>query len=166
MKVNMTKKSKIAIGLVIALLMVTTVAAVNVISNTWTSPKVYVTALPCVISSTWTTDQSRLLGIPFEFDVSIHNPNAAGSFTGVMMYVNVYGTNDPTHVWLQYWDATAATPSWKNITLTATEGHLSNTAWGPAGGFPIAAGQTITNYFRFSASVAGTYYGDLQAYIP
>jgi len=165
MKMNMTKKSKIAIGLAIALFMVTTVAAITAISNTWYSPTVYVSASPCVISSTWTDTKYILLGIPFEFDVSIYNPNAAGSFAGVMMYVNIYGTNDPAHVSLQYWDATAATPSWKNIVLTVNGDHLS-VVWGPVGGFPIVAGQTITNYFKFSASVVGAYSGDLYAGIP
>jgi len=172
MKVNMTKKSKIAIGLVIALLMVTTVAAITAISTTWISPYITVSPLLLSLSSDLTADTTVQPEVAFGYTMILENPNTAYSYTGVHVMVEIRDVSGdhlifPADVTVEYYDEFPSpsypTPSytWKTITFTPGADYAFIFHDWAAYGFTMPPG-AVTMHFRATYHTLGIY--QAQAY--
>lgn len=168
MKMNMTKKSKIAIGLVIALLMVTTVAAAwtTIISNTWTSHYITVSPLLLSLSSDLTEDKAIQPEVPMEYTMTLVNPNAAYSYTGVHVIVEIRDVSDNkilvSDVTVAYWDPTSSPAKW--ITKIFTQGDASYIYYDWSGGTPfVMPPVSITILFSVTYHTPGIYQGTAYA---
>jgi hypothetical protein len=170
MKMNMTKKSKIAIGLVIALLMVTTVvAALTQISDTWTSPRITVSPLLLSLSSSDLTGDTAIQPeVPMEFHMTLKNTNTAYSYTGVHVMLYIYDVNDNyislADVTVQYYDALPPSPSYTWKTLTFIQGDAYANIfhdWSGSSPFTMPPG-SVTILFRVTYHTPGIY--QAQAY--
>jgi len=170
MKMNMTKKSKIAIGLVIALLMVTTVvAALTQISNTWTSP--YITVSPLLLSlssSDLIEDTTIQPEVPLYYYMTLKNTNTAYSYVGVHVYVYIYDWSDNyislADVTVEYYDSTA-TPGyeWKTITFIQGDAYAYIFHdWSGSTPFTMPPGE-VTILFRATYHTPGIYQGQTYA---
>jgi hypothetical protein len=169
MKMNMTKKSKIAIvGMVIALLIVTTVAAFTTISNTWTSPYITVSPLLLDISSdlTETTIQPE---VPLGYHMTLENPNTAYNYANVHVMVYIYDVSGDLKISLadvtvEYYDPTA-TPGYEWKTITFIQGDNYDYIyhdWSGSTPFTMPPG-SVTILFRATYHTPGIYYAEAYA---
>jgi hypothetical protein len=170
MKMNMTKKSKIAIGLVIALLMVTTVVAVTQISNTWTSPYITVSPILLSLSSSDLIENTPIQPeVPMQFHMTLKNTNTAYSYAGVHVMLYIYDWSDNyislADVTIKYYDPTAVPQTeenaWKTITFIQGDAYAFIFHDWAAYGFTMPPGE-VTFLFRVTYHTPGIYYA--QAY--
>lgn len=66
----------------------------------------------------------------------------------------------PSNVTIRYWEVVDST--WHTLTLT-DDGNTLSAAFGPAAGFPVVAGATVTSYFQVTYNVAGDFQAKMQA---